>query len=123
MGICPPSGEVKILYSSQLNRCIDIGRASALALAMVFNRTVRKIFLQQGGDTVVIILLWIVVVIFVVPAVFQWLWNMTCPQVFDLSRITYWQAFRLLIMAGLLFGEAHLLFQSGGGGQEIHIGF
>ena len=37
-------------------------------------------------------------------AVFQWLWNITMPDVFSLKRIRYWQAFRLLVMAFILFG-------------------
>ena len=35
---------------------------------------------------------------------FQWLWNTTMPDVFGLKEVTYWQAFRLLLIAGLLFG-------------------
>lgn len=34
----------------------------------------------------------------------QWLWNITMPDVFNLKKINYWQAFRLLLIAGLLFG-------------------
>ena len=45
-----------------------------------------------------------VLLFFVVTALFRWLWNITMPEVFGLKRITYWQAFRLLIMAGMLFG-------------------
>jgi hypothetical protein len=37
-------------------------------------------------------------------ALFQWLWNITMPQVFGLNVITFWQAFRLLILAAFLFG-------------------
>lgn len=40
-------------------------------------------------------------------AIFQWLWNITMPQVFDLRTITYWQAFRILIISGFLFGSSH----------------
>jgi hypothetical protein len=29
---------------------------------------------------------------------------MTIPDVFGLKKITFWQAFRLLIMAAILFG-------------------
>ena len=67
--------------------------------------------------------LWVLIVMFVVPAIFQWLWNMTCPQLFRLPTLTYWQAFRLMIIAGLLFGGSHLAFQSSGVGQMIHFGF
>jgi hypothetical protein len=45
--------------------------------------------------------------IFVIAAIFQWLWNITCPEIFRLPTLTYWQAFRLLIIAGLLFGGSH----------------
>ena len=45
-----------------------------------------------------------VLLFLVVTALFRWLWNITMPEVFGLKRITYWQAFRLLIMAGMLFG-------------------
>jgi len=50
-----------------------------------------------------------VILIFVATALFRWLWNITMPEVFGLKRITYWQAFRLLIMAGMLFGGPAVL--------------
>jgi hypothetical protein len=56
----------------------------------------------------------ILLLIFVVPAIFQWLWNITCPDVFRLPTLTYWQAFRLLILATLLFGGLHFATQSSG---------
>jgi hypothetical protein len=46
---------------------------------------------------------------FLVTWIFQWLWNITMPQVFNLKEITYWQAFRLLIIAGLIFGPLTLI--------------
>jgi len=47
----------------------------------------------------------IVVGVFVVLVlVFQLLWNTTMPQVFRLPQITFWQAFRLLLMTSILFG-------------------
>jgi len=42
-----------------------------------------------------------IVLFFVLVAVFQWLWNITMPQVFDLRTITCWQALRIL------FGGSH----------------
>lgn len=48
-----------------------------------------------------------VCVVFLVTWIFQWLWNTTMPQVFNLKEITYWQAFRLLLIAGILFGGMH----------------
>jgi len=47
----------------------------------------------------------IAVGVMIVVAVFQLLWNMTMPQVFELKAITSWQAFRLLLIAGMLFGS------------------
>ena len=44
---------------------------------------------------------------FALIGLFQWLWNITMPQVFNLKVITYWQAFRLLLIAGMLFGGLH----------------
>ena len=49
-----------------------------------------------------------IVVFLILIGIFKWLWNITMPQVFDLRRITYWQAFRLLLIAGFLFGATHL---------------
>lgn len=40
----------------------------------------------------------------------QWLWNITMPQVFNLKEITYWQSFRLLLIAGILFGGGNINF-------------
>ncbi len=49
-------------------------------------------------------------VFFVVAALLQWLWNITMPDVFNLKTISYWQAFRLLIIAGVLFGAGGIRF-------------
>lgn len=46
----------------------------------------------------------ILILIFAFTALLQWLWNITMPDVFGLKQITFWQAFRLLIIAGILFG-------------------
>lgn len=45
---------------------------------------------------------------FLLVLLFQWLWNITMPQVFNLREITFWQAFRLLLIAGILFGGSHM---------------
>jgi len=54
--------------------------------------------------------LFLVGLIFAVAALLQWLWNITMPEVFNLKTITYWQAFRLLIIAGILFGAGGVRF-------------
>lgn len=48
--------------------------------------------------------------LFLVARVLQWLWNITMPQVFNLKEISYWQAFRLLLIAGILFGGPNIKF-------------
>lgn len=35
---------------------------------------------------------------------FKWLWNTTIPEVFGLKALTFWQAFRILVIVSLLFG-------------------
>ncbi|MBU0478695.1 hypothetical protein KKC91_09030 [bacterium] len=35
----------------------------------------------------------------------KWLWNITMTVIFNLKAITYWQAFRLLLIAMILFGR------------------
>lgn len=49
------------------------------------------------------------VVIAIATAIFQWLWNITMPQVFDLKEITFWQALRILLLAGFLFGAGSFI--------------
>ena len=45
-----------------------------------------------------------IVIFFVVPVIFQFLWNITVPEIFGLTKIRYWQAFRLLLLASMIFG-------------------
>jgi len=49
---------------------------------------------------VVLYIIWF----FVVPAILKWLWNMTMPDIFNLKKIRYWQAFRLVIIFAILTG-------------------
>ncbi|MGA9773927.1 MAG: hypothetical protein WBV94_33155 [Blastocatellia bacterium] len=51
------------------------------------------------------IIFWAGILIFLVlllTAFFQWLWNTTMPEVFGLNTITFWLAFRLLLIAVFL---------------------
>ena len=61
--------------------------------------------MATGGIFTVIVL--VITLFFLVTELFHWLWNITMPQVFNLKEITFWQAFRLLVIAGILFGAAH----------------
>jgi hypothetical protein len=58
---------------------------------------------------IVLIVLAIPSLIAILTSVFQWVWNFTMPEIFGLKLITFWQAFRLLILAGFLFGSGSLI--------------
>jgi hypothetical protein len=47
-------------------------------------------------------------------AIFQWLWNITMPEVFGLREISFWQAFRLLLIAAFLASGSFIKFNIGG---------
>lgn len=49
------------------------------------------------------------VLLFGIPALVFWLWNLTVPFVFRLTTITYWQAFRLVILVILFIGAVQLV--------------
>lgn len=51
-------------------------------------------------------LYWLLIplLIFIITSLLQYLWNTTMPDLFRLNQITFWQAFRLLLIAGILFG-------------------
>jgi hypothetical protein len=66
-------------------------------------------------DTMLLLIVLIPVVIAIATAIFQWLWNITMPQVFELKEITFWQAFRILLLAGFLFGAGSFIKFSIGG--------
>jgi len=63
-----------------------------------------------GGSPISVVLLILLTVIlgigsfFLFNLLFKWLWNITLPEVFGLKEITFWQAFRLLVIFGLLIG-------------------
>lgn len=48
-------------------------------------------------------------IVFVLSGLLMWLWNITIPELFGLRPITYWQAFRLFIIASILFGGGTLI--------------
>lgn len=49
------------------------------------------------------IIVFVLFVLFVGTKIFQWLWNITIPELFGLKEIRYWQAFRLIIICKILF--------------------
>ena len=47
-------------------------------------------------------------------AIFQYLWNTTIPGIFKLREISFWEAFRLLLISAFLFGGAFIRYKTGG---------
>ena len=45
---------------------------------------------------------------------FQWIWNITVPDIFKLPKINFWQAFRLLLLSAMLFGGSWIRLGAGG---------
>jgi uncharacterized membrane protein len=56
---------------------------------------------------VMLVVVFGICLLFLFTWLFQWLWNITIPELFNLKAITFWQAFRLLIIAGMLFGGSN----------------
>ena len=52
------------------------------------------------------IILLVVVIFILITSLLRWLWNITIPEVLGLKEITFWQAFRILIIASILFKDA-----------------
>ena len=44
------------------------------------------------------------VLVAIMVVVFRWLWNTTMPEVFGLRELSFWQAFKIMLLAGILFG-------------------
>jgi len=44
------------------------------------------------------------VLVAILVLVFRWLWNSTLPEVFGIREVSFWQAFKILLLAGILFG-------------------
>jgi hypothetical protein len=40
--------------------------------------------------------------------IFQWLWNRTTPQIFNVPAIGFWQSVCLVLMVGILSGQYYI---------------
>ncbi len=67
---------------------------------------------MYGDYAIVFIVLVVLFLAMLLAAIFQWLWNITMPEVFGLNPLSFWQAFRLLLIA---------LFLTSGGFIKIHL--
>ena len=53
------------------------------------------------------------VILSIFTLVFRWLWNTTVPEVFGLSTLNFWQAFRILLLSAILFGGGTTVIERG----------
>ena len=53
------------------------------------------------------------VILAVITLIFRWLWNTTVPDVFGLKTLTFWQAFRILLLSAILFGGGTTVVERG----------
>jgi succinate dehydrogenase hydrophobic anchor subunit len=44
------------------------------------------------------------VIVAILVVIFRWLWNSTLPDVFGVREVTFWQAFKIMLLASILFG-------------------
>jgi hypothetical protein len=68
--------------------------------------------LSSNWLLVLLTLVWTIAVAVIVFV--EVLWNMTVPAIFGLRPITFWQAFRLLLLSGLLLGHGCVSFNLNG---------
>jgi len=57
----------------------------------------------DGLGNVLGTLIVVAVVVIILAAPVMWLWNWVMPDVFELTEITFWQAFGLSLLSGFLF--------------------
>ncbi len=55
-------------------------------------------------NTPLLILPLVIATFFIVLLIFQWLWNSTLPDLFGWKAVSLWTAFKLLLLAMLIFG-------------------
>ena len=64
----------------------------------------------MDASMIALLIVFGLVIAAVVVALFTLLWNTTMPDVFGIRKITFWQAFRLLLLTNFLFGGAYVSF-------------
>ena len=53
------------------------------------------------------------VILAIITLIFRWLWNTTLPDVFGVKTLTFWQAFRILLLSAILFGGGTKVVERG----------
>jgi len=73
-------------------------------------RDIKTLYEKEYSNimSLTIIIAFIVLWVFLVPAILQWLWNITIPDIFKIRTISYWESFRLVIICAILFGGPYV---------------
>jgi hypothetical protein len=53
------------------------------------------------------------IILAIVTLIFRWLWNSTLPDVFGLKSLSFWQAFKILLISSMLFGGGTKVIERG----------
>lgn len=72
---------------------------------LIPNNSMRPSIMWYIGSSFIASLLLSVAILFITSALLMWLWNITITRIFNIREITYWEAFRLMIIASLIFGK------------------
>ena len=54
-----------------------------------------------------------VIILAIITLIFRWLWNTTMPDVFGVKSLTFGQAFKILLIASMLFGGGTKVIERG----------
>ena len=49
----------------------------------------------------------VIMAVMLITALLEWLWNITIPDIFGIREISFWEAFRLMLISALLFGAPY----------------
>lgn len=53
------------------------------------------------------------IILAIITLIFRWLWNTTMPDVFGVKSLTFGQAFKILLIASMLFGGGTKVIERG----------
>ena len=53
------------------------------------------------------------IILAIITLIFRWLWNTTMPDVFGVKSLSFGQAFKILLIASMLFGGGTRVIERG----------
>jgi hypothetical protein len=96
-------------------RAADAGRSAAAHRVTIASGHVgpKRWYVEEYLMNLIFIALVVISLVLLATAIFQWLWNITMPEVFGLRPIGFWVALRLLLIAGFLTSGSFVNFNFG----------